>query len=90
MHNPASVMENGTQKTPMWLRHTNGSPNLGQKTRPYSNQQKKWNCQIVDFAVLADHRINLKGSEEKYKYLELARELKRPTELEGDDYTNCN
>ena len=34
-------------------------------------------CKIVDFAVLADHRINLKECEKKDKYLELARELKK-------------
>ena len=34
-----------------------GSPNLGQKTRPNNNQEKKRNCKIVDFAVPADHRI---------------------------------
>ena len=32
---------------------------------------------IVDFAVPADHRINLKESEKKDKYLDLARELKK-------------
>ena len=45
---------------------------------PYNNQQqKKRICKIVDFAVLADHRINLKECEKKNKYLDLARELKR-------------
>ena len=56
----------------------NGSPNPRQKTRPYNNQQqKKRICKIVDFAVLADHRINLKDSEKKDKYLDLAREWKK-------------
>ena len=32
---------------------------------------------MVDFAVLADHRINLKEREKKDKYLDLARELKK-------------
>ena len=32
---------------------------------------------IVDFAVPVDHRINLMESEKKYKYLDLARELKK-------------
>ena len=46
----ASVLENDTQ-TPVGLWHTNVSPNLGQKTRPYNNQQqKKRTCKIVDFA----------------------------------------
>ena len=34
-------------------------------------------CKIVDFAVPADHRIKLKESEKKDKYLDLARELKK-------------
>ena len=62
----------------MGLWHTDGSPNLGQKTRPYNNQQqKKRICKIVDFAVPADHRITLKECEKKDKYLDLARELKK-------------
>ena len=32
---------------------------------------------IADFAVPADHRIKLKESEKKDKYLNLARELKK-------------
>ena len=63
-------------QTPMGLWHTSGSPNLGQKTRPYNNQQKKI-CKIVDFAVPADHRIKLKECEKRDKYLDLARELKK-------------
>ena len=34
-------------------------------------------CKIIDFAVPADHRINLKESENKDKYLDLAREIKK-------------
>ncbi len=57
----------------MGLRYTHGSPNLGQKTRLNKNQQKKKRtCQIVDFAIPADHRIKLKEREKKYKFLELA------------------
>ena len=64
-------------QTSIGLWHTNESPNLGQKTRPYCNQQqqKKRDCKIVDFAVPADHRIKLKESEKKDKYLDLARTL---------------
>ena len=39
--------------------------------------KKKRTCKIVDFAVPADHRIKLKESEKKDKYLDLARELKK-------------
>ena len=78
MHNLASIQENDTHLTPMGLRHTNGSPNLGQKTRPYNNQQKKKIiCKIVNFAVPADHKIKLKEWEKKNKYLDPARELKK-------------
>ena len=77
MHNPAPVLENDTQ-TPMGLRHTHGSPNLGQKTRLNNNQQqKKRTWKIVDFAVPADHRIKLKECEKKDNYLDLTRELKK-------------
>ena len=48
--------------SPTGLWHAHGSPNLGQKTRPYNNQQKKKKriYNIVDFAVPNDHRIKLK------------------------------
>ena len=61
----------------IWYR--NGSPNLGQKTIPYNNQQQQQKkiCKIVDFAVSVDHRIKLKECERRYKYLDLARELKK-------------
>ncbi len=44
----------------------------------------------MDFAVPADHRVKLKESEKKDKYLDLVRELKKTMELESDVYTNCN
>ena len=63
MHNPAPVQENDTHKL-QW----------DFKTRPYNNQQqeKKRIYKIVDLAVPADHRINLKECEKKDKYLDLA------------------
>ena len=39
--------------------------------------KRKGICKIVDFAVPADHRINLKESEKMDKYFDLARELKK-------------
>ena len=38
---------------------------------------KKEICKIVNFAVPADHRIKLKESERRYKYHDLASELKK-------------
>ena len=40
------------------------------------NKEKRI-CEIVHFAVTADHRINLKESVKKDKYLDLAWELKK-------------
>ena len=66
-------------QTPIGLWRTNGSPNLSQKTWAYNNQPKKKKkiCKIVYFAIPADHRIKLKECEKRYKYLDLARELKK-------------
>ena len=68
-----------THTTPMGLWHTNGSPNLNHKTRPYNNQEKKRKkiCKIVDFAVPADQRIKLKEWEKRDKYVDLTSELKK-------------
>ena len=78
MHNLAPVRENATHKLLWNINIQNGSTNPGQKTRLNNNQQKKKRtCKIVDFAVLADHRIKLKECEKKDKYLDLAREFKK-------------
>ena len=45
---------------------------------------------IVEFAVLVDHRVKLKESKKRDKYLDLARELKKIVEHDSDDYINCN
>ena len=84
----------------LWL--SDGSPDLGQKSRPNNNQQqkekkkktkkrkKKRICKIVNFAGLAYHRMKLKESEKKDRYLDLARELKKIMEHEDNNYTNCD
>ena len=59
-----------TRKCPLGLWYTNGSPNNHQK-------KKKKICKIVNFAVPANHRIKLQVSENRHKYLDLARELKK-------------
>ena len=75
---PSTYPRKWHAQTPVGLWYTNISPNLGPKTRPYNNQQKKKKKigKVVDFAVPADHRIKLKESEKRDKYLDLARELK--------------
>ena len=77
MHNPAPVIENNTHKL-LWDFHIH-TYHLISDRRPdlIIINKKKRTCKIVNFAVSADHRIKLKECEKKYKYLDLARELKK-------------
>ena len=76
MHNPAPVLENDSHKL---LRDFNiQTDHLIPARRPdriIINKRKRI-CKIVDFTVPVDYRINLKESEKKDKYLDLAREKK--------------
>ena len=78
MHKLAPVLENDSHEL-LWYFNIQ-TDHLIPTRRPdliIINQKKKNRiCKIVDFAVPADHRINLKESEKKDKYLNLARELK--------------
>ena len=77
MHNPAPVLENDSHKL-LWDFNIQ-TDHLIPARRPdfiIINKKKRFG-KIVDFAVPADHRINLKESEKKDKYLDLARELKK-------------
>ena len=77
MHNPAPVLENDTHKL---LRDFNiqTDPQItARKPDLIIIKKNKRICKIVDFAVPADHRINLKECAKKDEYLDLARELKK-------------
>ena len=81
MHNPAPVLENDSHKL-LWDVNIQ-TDYLIPARRPdlmIINKRKRI-CKIVDFAVPADHRINLKECEKKEKYLDLARELKKPLNM---------
>ena len=76
MHNPAAVLENYTHKLLCDFDiHTDDQISARRPDVIIINKKKR-TCKIVDFAVPADHRIKLKECE-KYKYLDLARELKK-------------
>ena len=81
-HNPVPVLEYDTHKL-LWDFNIQ-TGHLIPARRPdliIINQKKKKKkkriCKIVDFAVLANHRISLKECQNKDKYLDLARELKK-------------
>ena len=84
-HNPAPVLENDTHKL-LWDFSIQTDHQIPAR-RPdliiiNKKKKKKRICKIVDFAVPADHRINLKECEKKDKYLDLARELKNLWNME--------
>ena len=61
-------------QTSLGLWDTNRSPNLRQTTRLSDSQQKKKRtCQMINFNVMMDHRVNLKESEKRDICLDLAR-----------------
>ena len=75
-HNPAPVLENDTHKL-LWDFDIQTDHLISARIPDLIiiNKNKKI-CKIVEFAGPADHRIKLKESEKKDKYLDLARESK--------------
>ena len=80
MHNPAPVLENDSYKL-LWDFNIQMDHLIPARRTDLiiinKKKKKKRIFKIVDFAVPADHRINLKESEKKDKYFNLARELKK-------------
>ena len=92
MHNTEPVLENDTHKL-LWDFDIQ-TDHLISARRPdliiIKKEKKKRICKTVDFAVPADHRIKLNECEKRDKYFDLARELKKTMEHEGDNYANCD
>ena len=73
MHNAAPVQKNDTFKL-QWDFNIQTDHLIPARTPDLiiiNKKKKKRICKIVDFAVPADHRINLKESEKKDKFLDL-------------------
>ena len=75
MHNPVPVLENATHKL-LWDFNIRKDRLIPARSPDliFINKKKKRTCKIVDFA---DHRIKLKECEQKDKYFDLSRELKK-------------
>ena len=83
MHNPAPVLENATHKLPWDFNvQTDHLIMAIRQDLIIINNKKKRTYKIVDFAVPAIHRIKLKECKKMDKYLDLARELKKPWNLQ--------
>ena len=77
MHNPAPVLKNDMHKLLCDFNIKTDPLILARRPDLIIINRKNKICKIVDFAVTADHKIILKESEKKDKYLDLARELKK-------------
>ena len=96
MNNPESALENKTYKL-LWDFEIQTDhfilarrPDLLIVKKKKKKEKKKRTCKTVDFVVPADHRIKLKESEKRGKYLYLARDQKRTMGHGGDGDTKCN
>ena len=73
MRYPASVLENDTHKL-LWDFNIQTDPLIpARRPNPIMINKRKIICKTVDLAVPANHRINVKESENKDKYLDLAK-----------------
>ena len=90
MHTPASVLKKDSHKL-LWDFDIQ-TDRLISARRPHliiiKKKKKKENLQNCGLTVPADHRIKLKESEKKFKYLDQG--IEKTVEHEGDDYTNCD
>ena len=77
MHNPALVLQNDSHKLLWDFNIQTGHLIPARRPDLIIINKRKRICKIIDFAVQADHRVNLKEGEKKDKYLDLARELKK-------------
>ena len=77
LHNPEPVLENETHKLLRDFEIKTDHPISARQPDLLIVNKRKRNCQVVEFAVPANHRANIKESEKRDKYHDLARELKK-------------
>ena len=88
MHNPESVKENEMHKL-LWDFEIQTDHLISARQPDFIIiNRKKRTCLSVDFAVPAEHKVKLKESKKKDKYLDLAMEFKENVEHENNSYTN--
>ena len=78
MHNTESDLENEIHNT-LWDFEIRKKGHLDSGIPPYLvivNIIKNRTCRIVDFSVSVDHREKLTEGEKRYKYHDIAKELK--------------
>ena len=75
MHNPESVLENETLKICVGFEIRMDHLISARRPNLVIVDEKKRTCRTVNFALPVDHRVKLKESRKRDKYLDLAREL---------------
>ena len=89
MHIPESGLENETH-TILWDFETQTDHLLSARRLDLIIVNKKENLPNSGLCCSGDHGVNLKESEKRHKYLDLARELKKTMKQKSDGDTNCN
>ena len=77
MHNLESVLENKMHKFLWYFEIQLDHLILVRRPDLVIVNKKQRTCQIVDFAVPADHKAKMEEGKKRDTYLDLARELKR-------------
>ena len=96
IHNQQSVLENETHKllrdfeilTDHLISARLADIVLVNKKKKKKKRKKKRTCQIVDFVISADHRIQQKKAKREMNTLTLLENLKKTMEHEYDGDTN--
>ena len=78
MYKGESILENVTQKIPWDFEIQTDPPIPTWRLHLVTVNEKKRNCWIVNIVVPVGYRFKIKGSKNRDKDLDLARELRRP------------
>ena len=82
MYKPESVIENKPYKILWNFEIQTDHLILARRLNQVLINEKKRNCQLVNFSVPLDHNMKIKGSKKIDKYLDLTRKLKKLWNME--------
>ena len=77
MHKLESVPENEMHNIPFVLKTQRGHPTLDWRSDLFLINNKEMTCNLANFVVPVYHKVKIKESEKRNKYLSFARKLKK-------------
>ena len=77
-------------KNSQWVNNNNNNKSTRPSDRQQNKIKEKQTCWILDFAGPVDYSVKLKVSEERNKFLDLSRELKKTMKHENDSNVTWN